>query len=188
MQIIFAAPFILAAGILFTALTAIPRVRRWAIPIPTGVIAAGPSSLLVFLLDAFIRYRFGGRIGPADRWDLAAFIAGGAIGGVLAGTIAWFVICAVPQFLLRLAVFFAGWCSYFVVIAGLSFAVDLWLSRSRSLIGGVLVLLIEMLLSFVAAWFIPQRSEQFRPRRIRLPSGMSFRNRRESPSEPRLSN
>ena len=84
MQIIFAAPFILAAGILFTALTAIPRVRRWAIPIPTGVIAAGPSSLLVFLLDAFIRYRFGGRIGPADRWDLAAFIAGGAIGGVLA--------------------------------------------------------------------------------------------------------
>jgi hypothetical protein len=54
MQILFAAPFILLAGIVFTVLSIVPRARRWAIPIATGIIGAGPTSLVGLFVGAVV--------------------------------------------------------------------------------------------------------------------------------------
>ena len=181
MQILYAAPFILAAGLIFTVLSVIPVGRKWAIPIPTGVIAAGPSSLACFFLVALVREHLA-QSGPVDRWDLVAYIGGGVIGGIVAGVLAYFVTCLLPRVILTLAVFLAAGCSYFVLIVGslLAAQVRLRVSGDRSTFSGLLVICVEMLISFIAAFFVAQKQEQFRPRRVRIPSGMSFPNRRAS--------
>ncbi|MGC2299276.1 MAG: hypothetical protein WA476_10770 [Acidobacteriaceae bacterium] len=77
----------------------------------------------------------------------------------------WFlarwVASIVSAILLRVAVFAAGWCSYFVVLA----AILLWGDYRFQLKDTYLGFGIEVLLAFIAAWLISTRSGEFRPRR-----------------------
>ncbi len=190
MQILFAVPFILAAGIVFTVLSVIPRARRWAIPIPTGILGACPASLVglfigVLLIQSFESPRPG-------RGPLVLFCSLGALtglaGGFVTGAIARVVASILSGMLLRMAVFVAGWCSYFVLIAGALFFVNVHAAESSHMGWPVIAMTIslELLLSFIGAWFIAQKSEEFRPSRFRLPRGTSFRNRGKSRTKPTL--
>jgi hypothetical protein len=70
--------------------------------------------------------------------------------------------------------FFAAWCSYFVLMAGLLIFVNARFSGPivRS---SITAIGLELLLSLTGAWFIARRSEGFRHRRLRLPFGAPFR-------------
>lgn len=180
MQIIFAAPFLLAAGLVFTVLSLIPRARRWAIPIPTGILAAAPCLVLAISveipLDGAAR---GPTPNPWHGWLIFAAVAGIA-GGLIAGFIAWPFTASLPKVLLRAAVFIAGWCSYLVLLfaAAMTGSYFGWPHRDE-----LIVLILEALLSFIGAYFIAQRSEDFRPRQLRLPWGTAFRKRSEESAE-----
>src|SRR5579872_4488591 len=107
MQILFAAPFILVAGIAFTLLSLVPKARRWAIPIPTGVLGAGPTSLVGLWLGVMVIQSF--QSPSPNRTPMIAFWCAGAItgavGGLLTGVLARFVASVLPAVLLRVAVF-----------------------------------------------------------------------------------
>jgi hypothetical protein len=171
MQLMFAATFLLAAGLVFTILSLIPRARRWAIPIPTGILAAGPSAVLAIALQ--IPFRGAVHEPAPESWRLWVIVAAiaGIIGGLIAGLIAWPLAGSLPKVLLRAAVFMAAWCSYLVVL----FAAELtgsyfgWPRGDWSI-----VFVLEALLSFTGAFFIAKRSEDFRPRYFRLPWGTPF--------------
>jgi len=176
MQILFAAPFILLAGIVFTVLSIVPRARRWAIPIPTGIIGAGPTSLVGLFVGAVVIHSLPG----PGRGPIIAFCCAGAVtglvGGFLTGAIARFVASILPAILLRLTVFVAGWCSYFVLIAGALFFVH---TSGGGLYGEgwpivTMTISLELLLSFISAWFIARKSEEFRSLNFRLPRGTPF--------------
>ena len=186
MQVLFAAPFILAAGVVFTVLSLIPRTRRLALPIPAGILCSGPFSwfgiFLVLSATPFLEPE------PA-RHSLAAFLGAAAVTGVAGGFFTWvlarFVASILLAALLRVAVFIAGLCSYFVLIAGSLLFVQ---TRGAGSPGEgwaiiVMTLSLELLLSFIGAWFVAQRSEEFRPARFRLPRGTPFRDRGKKSDE-----
>jgi hypothetical protein len=110
MQILFAAPFILAAGIVFTVLSLIPRARRWAIPIPCGILGSGALACLAIFVGIVV-IQFIESPTPT-RYPLLAFYWATAIsglaGGVAVGAAARWVAAILPAVLLRLAVFLRG--------------------------------------------------------------------------------
>jgi hypothetical protein len=180
MQILFAAPFLLAAGLVFMILSLIPRARRWGVPVPTGILATAPCLIVALLVVAVLAHW----IAPTRNWQgwwAGAWlgIAGVAalLGGVIAGVAARFSACVFPELLLRAAVFVAAWCSYFVLMAAAG-VLGSWygfFGRDQNWIIGLLAFGIQALLCFIAAFFIAKRSEDFRPQNIRLPWGTSFR-------------
>jgi hypothetical protein len=183
MQILFAAPFIFLAGFVFTVLSLIPRARRWAIPIPTGILAAGPFSSLAIFIGLLVVQSSGAA--ASSRYPLIAFYTGAAISGLLGGfftgTITRFVVSVLPAILLRLAVLVAAWCSYSVLIASALFVLA---AKGYSRVGGPVVAItisLELLLSFIGAWFVARRWEEFRSSRYRLPRGTRFRDRGNTP-------
>jgi hypothetical protein len=100
MQIMFAAPFLLAAGFLFTALSLIPRARRIGIPIPTGIVSAGPAFLPALLTEGLLVHWFSSA-GTWQRWHpwLALAAVGGVGGGLIAGFLAWILTQVLPRLL-----------------------------------------------------------------------------------------
>jgi hypothetical protein len=169
MQIMFAAPFLLAAGLVFTILSLISPARRWGIPVPTGILAAAPSLIVALLIVSLLAHWFA----PTRDWQgwwagswLGIAGAAALLGGVIAGVAALLAACALPALLLRAAVFIAAWCSYFVLVVASEIAGShLGLPRGNPLE----TLGLEFLLSFICAFFIAKRSEGFRPREMRLP-------------------
>jgi hypothetical protein len=162
MQILFAAPLILAAGIVFTVLSLIPRARRWAIPIPCGILGSGAFACLAIFVGIVVTQFI--ESPTPTRYPLLAFYWAAAIsglaGGVAVGAAARWVAAILPAVLLRLAVFFAAWCSYFVLMAGLLIFVNARFSGPivRS---SITAIGLELLLSLTGAWFIARRSEGF---------------------------
>jgi len=192
MPIIFAAPFLLAAGLVFTILSLIPRARRWGIPIPTGILATAPS-LIAFLLIGVVVEKFWPGRGDSATDVLSAHapmmiyaqiaVAGSLaiLGGVVAGWAARLTASLLPALLLRLAVFVAAWCSYFVMMAAVG-VVGTWYGLwggQQNWILGLPAFGIQALLCFIAAFFMAKRSEDFRPRNLRLPWGSTFKRRNE---------
>jgi hypothetical protein len=163
MQILYAAPFLLLAALVFSVLSVVPRARRWAIPIPTGVLGAGAFALVGFGAVAFWINLPGPR--PMGRGFLIPFFTAGALSGLLGGVLTWFIArwaaSILSAILLRVAVFAAGWCSYFVVLAALL----LWGDYRFQLKDTSLGFGIEVLPALVGAWLISMRSGEFRPRR-----------------------
>jgi hypothetical protein len=171
MQILYAAPFLLLAAIVFSVLSVVPRARRWAIPIPTGILGAGAFALVGFGAVAFWINLPGPR--PMGRGSLIPFFTAGALSGLLGGVLTWFlarwVASILSAILLRVAVFAAGWCSYFVVLAAILLWGDYRFQPKDTYLGFG----IEVLLAFVGAWLISKRSGEFRPRRRAEPAPYS---------------
>jgi hypothetical protein len=89
MQILYAAPFLLLAALVFSVLSVVPRARRWAIPIPTGILGAGAFALVGFGAVAFWINLSGPR--PMGRGFLIPFFTAGALSGLLGGVLTWFI-------------------------------------------------------------------------------------------------
>lgn len=178
MLIMLAAPFVIAAGLVFTIVSLIPGARRWAIPAAAGIVGAEPCFMASLVGMPFL-LRFLGlrRLDPAELFYLAVSLAaiGGIVGGLLAAILARYTAGRLPMLFLRMAVLLAGWCSYFVVIDTLNFVVDREFTANTHLVYAVTA--VEALLALVAAWMIARYSEQFRAKRMRLPYGMPFRKR-----------
>lgn len=163
MWILFAAPFVVLAGVVFTLLSLVPGARRWAIPVATGVVGAEPASLVGLRAVAYwINHP---PLRPTGHSFLVEFICAGALTGLTGGIVTWFaarwVAAKLPAILLRLVVFVAGSCSYGAVLAALL----LWaghrfgLRETSALAWGV-----ELFLAFLGAWTVSGRAEEFRPR------------------------
>jgi hypothetical protein len=163
MQILYAAPFLLLAAIVFSVLSVVPRARGWAIPIPAGILGAGAFALVGFGAVAFWVNRSGPR--PMGRGFLIPFFLCGALTGLLGGVLTWviarWVASILSAILLRAAVFAAGWCSYFVVLG----ALVLWAAYRFQLKSTGLGFSAGALLTCIAAWLVSGRFRQFRPRR-----------------------
>jgi hypothetical protein len=159
---VYAAPFVLLAGLVFTVLSLVPKARRWAIPIPTGILGAGPSALLGLGAVAFWMTH---PARPMGRSALIPFVCCGASTGLLGGVITWvlarWAASILPALLLRGAVLVAAWCSYFVVLAALL----LWGEYRFELKDASLWFGADAVLALIGAWFLSLRAEQFRPRR-----------------------
>jgi hypothetical protein len=190
MAIFFAAPFLLAAGFVFTILSVIPRARRWGIPISSRILALVPCWFGAALAEELLMGSSDRRIVQAEtylfqhaRWaffhgpDILAVVLV-LLGGIIAALTAQLVASGLPKILLRLAIFVAAWYSYFVVFRAIDVAENAFAShgkidwRINSLIVGF-----GAMLGFIAAFFIAKRSEDFRPRRLQLPWGTTFRRR-----------
>jgi uncharacterized membrane protein len=179
MQLLFAAPFLLAAGVVFTILSLIPRARRWGLAVPTGILGAAPFFVMAMFTEiALVHWLAAAGAASPMRWLLVVAALVGVAGGVLVGLLALPVAGSLPKVLLRAAVFIAGWCSYVVVL----FAAEMTGSYYGWPHGDwLIVLVLETFLSFIAAFFIAKRSEDFRPRDLRLPLGRRFRIRGQEP-------
>ena len=180
MQLLFAAPFLLVAALAFTILAAVPPWRRWAIPIPTAVIASGPSLFAVIGAELLIAHLLGHDVntnpGPGRQALIAAFslaVLGGIVGGIAAGVVARFLTGILPRVLLRSAIVIAAWCSYFVLFVALNIAASARLRLPDS----IALPLVEAALALVGAWFTARNPEPFRTSRIRLPIGLRFSQR-----------
>jgi hypothetical protein len=166
MQIIYAAPFLLLAAILFTVLSLIPRLRRFAISVPTGAVAAGPGALIAYILFVLIRSKLWGNDFPADRWDAVAFVVGALVSAILAGLVTQMLLYFLPTFLLRIIVFSGAACSYFVLLIGSTIGIHAWVNRGmdtgHSATRGMLMFWSGLILSCGGAWFISRYAGQFR--------------------------
>jgi hypothetical protein len=176
MQILFAAPFLLAAGLVFTVLSLIPPARRWGIPIPTGILATGPGFIVGVIVIGLSRelLKF-----STDSFRL--IILGAAplaiICGLVTGVVARLIASLLSPFLLRASVLLAAFCSYFVVVVSTEIAIHVWLSHStpsHSAERGMFMFCAALLISSLGAWFIGKASEDFRPRYLRLPWGAPY--------------
>jgi hypothetical protein len=78
MQILYAAPFLLAAGICFFVCAWKPELRKNALIAPVWILSFGPGSLICYAIFALISNAFGYK-GPANWWYLAPYIVGGLI-------------------------------------------------------------------------------------------------------------
>ena len=188
------APLLLAAGLVFTVLSLIPRARRWGIPFPTGILALGPCLLAIMAVEAILlglSDRFIPRAGAYLHQHLPWAIYAPSVvavllvflGGIAAGLAARFVASLLPRILLRLAVFVAAWCSYFVVFVTIEIIGNAvaWRKldwRMEWLIAGLVAML-----SGNAAYFMAKRSEDYRPQDLRLSWGTTFRKRSQASAE-----
>jgi hypothetical protein len=180
MQLLFAAPFLLAAALAFTFLAAVPRWRRWAIPIPSGILASAPCLFAGMGGVLLINHLLGYDAGPEPKILLVCLSIGipaGIIGGVAAGVVARLLTGILPSPVLRSAIVVAAWCSYFVLLVVLNIAATArWrLPDSRTL------WIVEAVLALVGAWLTAGNPEPFRSPRFRLPVGIGFRHRGRQP-------
>ena len=164
MAILYAAPFVLLAAIAFIVLSLVPKARGWAIPIPAGILGFGVSALLGLGAVAFWVTH---PARPMGRGFLIPFMCCGGFTGLVGGGLTWVVArwaaSIFPALLLRIAVFVAAWCSYFVVLAALL----LWGEYRFELKDASLWLGADAALALAGAWFVSLRAGQFRPRRTR---------------------
>jgi hypothetical protein len=177
MQLLFAAPFLLAAALAFTILAAVPPWRRWALPIPTGLIAANPCLFAGIGVVLLVNHGLGYDSGPQPKILLVCLSVGipaGIVGGAVAGFAARFVAAILPRLLLQIAILIAGWCSYFVLFVVLNIAA----SARWHLSDNLAVWITGAILAFIAAWFTARNPEPFRSSRIHLPVGSRFARRR----------
>ncbi len=166
MQLIYAAPFLFLAGVVFLVLSLVPRARRWAIPIPMGILGAGAFALVGFGAVAFWISR--PPLRPMGHGFLVPFICAGAVTGLLGGILTWalarWVASRLSAILLRAAVFIVAWCSYSVMLAALLIWADYRFGLKDT---GALGWSVELVLALIGAWLLSGRAEQFRPRRVR---------------------
>lgn len=180
MQLLFAAPFLLAAALAFTILAVIPPWRRWALPIPSGILASGPSLFATLGAELLVAHLLGHDNGPAPPRavllsGLSIAVLGGILGGVAAGVIARLLAATLPRLLLRMAVLVSAWCSDFVLLIALNIAVS---ARWPLPDTGALPIA-EALLALIPAWFTARNPDPFRSSLLRLPIGLRFRQRTE---------
>ncbi len=163
LQLLYAAPFLIAAGLLFILLSSVPRLRRWAITWPTAVIAFGPGSLTLAILVGLIWTRV------LKHRDFATWGAGAlyVLGGITAALIAGLLVRAITPFLgtplRRLVVAGAAFFSYFVTLSALQI-VTIW---KWNLGLPILVWWIAALVacvSLVPSWLLSRRVADFFPR------------------------
>jgi len=164
MWILFAAPFVLLAAVVFSVLSVLPAARKWALAIPTGILGAGPSSLVGLGACAlWIHYSESRMMG---RSFLIVFLSAGAVTGLVGGIVIWgiarWLASLLSPLLLRLAVFLGGWCSYFAVMSALLLWADARFGLQK---GGVWAVSAEVVVALVGAWLISEKAGQFRPRR-----------------------
>jgi hypothetical protein len=175
MQIMYAAPFLLTAGIAFIVLSSVPRLRRWAITVPTGVVAFGPGALAAFLVAALIADKVLGYHGAAN-WTFAVFYV---LGGIAAAIVAAFLARHAMPFLgnplRRAAIAIAAFCSYYVVLLGIRIASASIFPKLEPL--GWLIPATIGIISAAAAWLLARQVHEFFPGRA-VWSG--FRTRRVS--------
>jgi hypothetical protein len=180
MILLFAAPFLLAAALAFAIPAAVPPWRRWAIPIPTGIIASNPCLFMIIggelLIAHFVGYDTATRPAPVRTILIACLsiaILGGIVGGVAAGFVARLLTAILPRVLLRIAILIAAWCSYFILLMALDIAAT---ARWRLPDNNALPFA-EVALALIGAWFTARNPEPFRSSRVRLPVGTRFRYR-----------
>ena len=196
MELLFAAPFLLAAALAFAILAAVPRWRRWAIPIPSGIIASNPCLFMIIggelLIAHFVGYDSATHPAPARTILIACLsiaILGGIVGGVAAGFLARLLTAILPRILLRIAILIGAWCSYFILLIALNIAAT---ARWR-LPDSAAVPIVEAVLALAGAWLTARNPEPFRVSRVRLPVGSRFRYRMAFassgaiPADPRAS-
>ncbi|MGA7522753.1 MAG: hypothetical protein WBW84_09725 [Acidobacteriaceae bacterium] len=176
MQILFAAPFLLAAALAFTILAAVPRWRRWAIPIPTGIIASGPCLLAIAIIEILAVRAISGNAWPG-RWAnilyIVSSVVGGIFGGVAAGIVTRLLTCVLPRPLLRAALTVAAWCSYFVLFT----ALDIAATAYWHLHSGPASWIVGASLTFIGAWLVASNPESFRSSSFRWPIGSRLQSR-----------
>ena len=169
MQILYAAPFLLLAAILFSVLAAIPSTRRFAIIAPTGAIVFGPASLIGYFVVLLVRSKIWGHDFPADRWDGAAYVMSGLIAAGIVILILRIVLRFLPALMFQLVVFAGAFCSYFVLFCAANFGSQFYLHWNAgihySIAVGVLILGISLLLCACGAWLTSRYSSQFRTQR-----------------------
>jgi hypothetical protein len=180
MQLLFVAPFLFAAALAFTILAAIPPWRRWAIPIPTGILGSAPCLFAVFGGEMLVTHWLGHDPGPGRKAILAYLcvaIVAGILGGIAAGMVARLLTGILPRILLRSAILIAAGCSYFVLLVAMSLAAAWYWRLPDSNISWI----VEAVLVFIGAWFTAGNPEPFRSSNFRLPVGMGFRQRGRQP-------
>jgi hypothetical protein len=180
MQIIYAAPFLLTAAILFTILAAIPKTRRFAITVPTGIIASGPGCLAGYIAFVLTRAKIWGHDFPADRWDIMVYILSGLCVLTLAAFVARLVLAAASTLVIRIIIFAGAFCSYFILIISAMIGLHAYFTRHQfvqpSNVRGAVMLCLSLLLSCLGAWFISRHPNEFKilkklPTIVNVPTG-----------------
>lgn len=169
--LIFAAPFLLAAALLFTTLSLIPSLRRFSVTVPTGIIASGPGSIAGLSTTGFAYRWIGSSPHPASSGavDLSIDILSFAVGGILLAIVAALVmrriLTVTPLWLIRLVVFSGALCSYFVLLlAASAYSAILvpHLQIHREWLGSPLEFACLLLLSVAGAIVMSAHPERFR--------------------------
>ncbi len=180
MQILYAAPFVITAGLLFILLSSVPRLRRWAITAATATIAFGPGSLIAYAIFALVMYKVFNQSGPVN-WIYAVLYG---LGGLVAAVVAAKLVRSIEAFISTPGRYFivgsGAFCSYFVVLFAIRIALSsLHLGLHSDAAGWWMFTLITCL-SGVAAWFLCKHVQDFFPD----PKSFSKTERRTADSPP----
>lgn len=167
MQIIFAAPFLLPAAISFTVLAAFGRLRRFAVTIPTGIIASAPGGFAGLIAVTVLAEKFTHSARPYDTSKAFAYaVPIGTFGfcGLATAVVAALVMRWILKFAhgwcIRVIVFGGAFCSYCILLAVVSGLLDFALSDYRP--PNWLLVITSLIVSFSAAALISAKSEMFR--------------------------
>jgi hypothetical protein len=162
MQLMYAAPFLITAGLVFILLSSFRRLRRWAIALPTAIIAFGPGSLILALLAGLTWTRL------LRQTDFTNWIAGSlyVLGGIAAALIAGLLVKVVTPFLgkplRRLAIAGAAFCSYFVTLSALQLVV-IWKWNLASAVFAWWITAFIVCVSLIPSWLLSQKLADFFP-------------------------
>lgn len=164
MQIIYAAPFLLLAGICFFVCAVISGLRKNALIIPVGVLSFGPGSLVCYGIFSLIPYAFGYK-GPANWWYLAPYIGGGLLIAICCSIVWRNIVASLPSSLIKVGLACATFSSLLVVLPLCSWGIAHFIALDRNnlswmIIPGILWLAASSLISFRLVGI----SNQFRPK------------------------
>ena len=163
MQIIYAAPFLLAAAICFCTCAAIRSTRKNALILPVGILLFGPGSLISFGIFALIAYGLGHK-GSANWWYLAPYIIGGLAIAVCCSIIWRNIVASLPLSLVKVSLIAATFASILAFLPFGSWCVSHFIALDREHLGWMILPgSLWLLTSSFISWKLIKISEQFQP-------------------------
>jgi hypothetical protein len=152
LQLIYAAPFLFAAGALFIALSSFSTTRRYAITVPAGIVAFGPGSLIVYFFSALVGDKVFGHQGPATWLNGIAYVLGGLASSYIFAKFVASIGPMLPNIPFRLAVAGSAFCSYVVVLSAVHIVLNINFHYAKPSTFAIGLYIAIFLVGLWAAW------------------------------------
>ena len=161
MQILYAAPFLVSAAIVYFLCLLPPLARRHALVVPVGILSFGFGALFAFLVEALVTEKLG-RKSPATWADWVVSITGGLLISLVCSIIFRQIVSILAIWFVQCGLVAASFCSSVTLMAVCSALVQTYGPDmlKRFTIETDCALLVAT--AWLSTWLV-RRAELFRP-------------------------
>ena len=173
MQILYAAPFLVSAAIVYFLCLLPPFARRHALVVPVGILSFGFGARFAFVVEALVTVKLG-RKTPATWADLVVFMTGGLLISLVCSIIFRQIASNLATWVIQCGLVAASFCSSVTLMAVPSGLVQTYGPDmlKRFTIETACVLLGAT--AWLSTWLV-RRAELFRPLPLRITSSATPR-------------